>query len=427
MIFHQNRYVTRYYVWILGTGSLLSELKARGWANELSSGLTKDEEDWSLFSVTVEATPKGVADVYDVITTIYQYLSMLRDQQAQAWIFYEKQALELMHFRFRNKERPMSYTSSLSRSMHEHPIEHVITGKYIGRSFNAQDINDFVSNQFIPSRMRVFLVSKAFEGSTQSVEKWYQTPYTETDIPPEKLNQWTNHLLSYDAQIFHLPIPNDFLATNFDLVESTSKTKSPQCLLDTPECRMWYKPDDVFEQPIVNIFLSLMTPKAYACPIQAVLTDMYVRCIKDQLTEIVYNAELAGMKYVFCMSQKGLELYLSGYSEKLHVLLQVVLAKMCSVSAQVSQEHFQRIKDKIKRNYLNFNQEQPYQHAVYESNYLLENTRWHNVEKLHVIDGIQFSDLQHHAQTLFGQMYLEALLHGNVTEVGYFWSSFSTL
>lgn len=43
-----------------GSGSLLSMLKAKGWANGLSAGPYESATDWSNFIVSVECTESGI-------------------------------------------------------------------------------------------------------------------------------------------------------------------------------------------------------------------------------------------------------------------------------------------------------------------------------------------------------------------------------
>ena len=393
-----------------GKGSLLSNLKAKGWANELSAGVTKDEEDWALFSVTVEATQEGIVAVEAVVEMVYQYLAMLTAHGPQEWIYTEKRDIAEMSFRFKDKETPMSYTSALAGRMHQYATQDVISGPHLLHEFQPEVITALLQC-LVPANMRLSVVSKAFQGKTESVEKWYQTPYSESSLSAEQLQRWSEALV--DASALHLPSPNELISTDFALLRAGTAS-IPQLVLDNEQCRVWFKYDHVFEKPKLNVFLSLVTPMAYLSPQMAVLTDLYVECVQDCLTEYTYDAELAGMKYVLQHTMKGLEVYVSGYNHKLPLLVTQIIRAIRNLPA-LPADVFERIKDKTTRAYKNFSQEQPYQHAAYDSGYMLENARWHNRDKLAAIADLSMEMvLQHGDDALFAQVYVEALLHGNI-------------
>lgn len=56
----RNQSYLRHLVGHQGAGSLLSLLKAKGWANDLVSGLSESNTDWSNFVVDIECTEKGI-------------------------------------------------------------------------------------------------------------------------------------------------------------------------------------------------------------------------------------------------------------------------------------------------------------------------------------------------------------------------------
>ena len=224
-----------------GKGSLLSLLKARGWANELSAGVSKDEEEWAVFSVTVEATKEGIDHVYGIVDTVYQYISMMKDEGAMQWIFDETRDIANMEFRFRNKETPINYTSSLAGRMQKYPIAHVVSGSSLLREFEPRRITELL-NQLVPSSMRLMVVSSIFEGKTESVEKWYQTPYTRSTIPNEFHEKWRN--MPWDKNTLHLPHRNDFISTDFELKHPAITSAVPTLNLDTNRCRVWFKFDN---------------------------------------------------------------------------------------------------------------------------------------------------------------------------------------
>ena len=103
-------------------------------------------------------------------------------------------------------------------------------------------------------------------------EKWYGTQYQIVPMDDKLKAQWQSVQASkYPA--LHLPQVNDMIATEFDLLSEKLRTsvptEAPQCILleganggtktspssssSSSVLELWYKPDNVFEMPKVNI------------------------------------------------------------------------------------------------------------------------------------------------------------------------------
>ena len=58
-------------------------MSVTGWANELCAGAAHSLTDWASFSVSVDATDEGIANVSEVVEAVYAYLGMMRAEGAQ--------------------------------------------------------------------------------------------------------------------------------------------------------------------------------------------------------------------------------------------------------------------------------------------------------------------------------------------------------
>ncbi|OQR96462.1 insulin-degrading-like enzyme, metalloprotease family M16A [Achlya hypogyna] len=391
-----------------GPGSLLSHLKRQKWVNELSAGLMKDHDDWSLFCVEVEATDTGILHANDIVYAIYQYLALLRAQPIEPWVFHEAKDIALMNFRFRSKEKPINYASSLATKMHSLPVHHVVAGGFLLYEFDAAKVAAVLA-QLTPAQMRLTVVSKVFEATTPLVEPWYDARYSNEPLDAALLQRWASPA---PEPAFVLPHPNEFVPTNFALVATPTQGPSPVLLRDDANGRLWVKTDTTFRKPKLNVCMTLQSPAIYVSPTTAVLTDMYVRAVKDRLTELTYDAELAGMRYSLSFSSKALELYGGGYSDKLPALLARIVQAMAAF--ELEPEAFARLHDKTARSYDNFAREDPYKHAVYFATVVLEDVKWTLADKAAAVAHVTLEDLRQHAAGLFRQVYVESYFHGNV-------------
>ncbi|KUF80876.1 Insulin-degrading enzyme [Phytophthora nicotianae] len=404
-----------------GPGSILSYLKAQKWANGLSAGLFRDNEDWGLFCVKVDVTDTGIEHVNDVVEAVYQYIQTLqREAPFEPWIFHETQDLALQNFRFKSKESPINYASHLANVMHRYPPKYILSGGYILYEYDGDKVQKIL-DLLTPQRMRLTVVSKTFEGKTQNVEKWYQTPYSEGSIDPELLQRWTS---PQPNPALKLPHRNEFICSDFRIVTPSRSAEdaavSPPILLQHDEqCRLWYKPDTQFRKPKMLMHFLFYSPSLSSTPYHAVLTSLFVRYLKDKLTEVSYDAELAGMEYEIGFNSRALELHVGGYSHKLPTLLCKVLQQMLEMTKteyKYEDAVFERVKDRTKRMYENFFLEEPYQHAVHVCSQLLEVSKWSVDDKIRAIEHLSLSDLASHSQFIFQQVFVEGFLYGNLQQ-----------
>ena len=59
-----------------GPGSLLSELKTRGWVNSLEAGETSGAKGFSFFIINVDLTEEGILHVNDIVNLVFQVICL---------------------------------------------------------------------------------------------------------------------------------------------------------------------------------------------------------------------------------------------------------------------------------------------------------------------------------------------------------------
>jgi insulysin len=261
---HYNEKPSRYLSHLIGHeggGSLLSFLKAKGWANELSAGSMVNQTDFSSFGVSVDATDLGIEHYEEVVQAIFGYVRMLQAHGPQQWIFDECQAVNAMNFRFKSKEQPSSYCSNLAGNMHDYAEKDIISGAHLSRKYDPELIKRFLDDMTV-EKVQVGVVTKTMEGKTDKVDRWYGTPYTCESIAAATLELWRTAPI--DSQL-HLPDRNDLIATEFDLVDpkdfaledagAGDPEKLPVVLKNAKAMRAFYKVDKVFSKPKLSMLL----------------------------------------------------------------------------------------------------------------------------------------------------------------------------
>jgi len=312
-----------------GPGSLFALLKKEGLADALSCGMFQNNDGFGMFAISVDATDEGMKRVEDVVNYCYQYISMFRAAGSPEWIFKESQLIADNSFRFKEKRSPSSYVSSIASNMKTYSPEDTLCGGSLYQEFAPNEIKK-IMDCLVPSNMRLQCTSRSYDGTTELEEKWYKTKYSNLEIAPELLKEWSNPT-TCDARL-HLPQPNELIAKEFQLrctmnggngITGIVEGPPPPCvnIHETDIHTIWHKEDSEFGVPKCVVYINLMNPMAYDSPRSTVLSALYSDVVKDALNEYSYDASIAGLQYELINSTKGLQLVFFGYNDVMPTLL----------------------------------------------------------------------------------------------------------
>lgn len=100
-------------------GSILSVLKSKGLAVELSAGVDgmDDFSACAIFAVEIELTAAGMVRWCDVATLVFQYLKLLRGVGVLGWVQDELRRLAKLRFRFQEEDEPTEQVERLVEVM----------------------------------------------------------------------------------------------------------------------------------------------------------------------------------------------------------------------------------------------------------------------------------------------------------------------
>ena len=331
-----------------GAGSILALLRHKGWANELSAGEARTCSDWSSFLISIDLTDLGLTKINEVVQVVFAYLSLLKELGPQEWIHQESSTVAACSFRFLSKRAPMDYVRSVAADMQVYPEKHVLSGPHLFYEYDPDMIEQFM-NYFVPENMLLAVNSKTFEGTAQSKEPIYGTEYTIENLSEELCDSWLS--ATVDSKLIngmlHLPEKNDMIASDFTLNEiNDAPLDEPRLLLDSDICRLWYKPDNVFNMPKVNILTLLRTPiAATESPEASVLSNLWVHILQEHSTAFSYLASMASLHCSFVNTRQGIEITVSGFSHKAHILWGRIVKAMVDLPNNVGTDLFERIKD----------------------------------------------------------------------------------
>jgi insulysin len=147
---------------------------------------------------------------------------------------------------------------------------------------------------------------------------------------------------------------NLFIATNLD-VEKKEIEKialSLSLFLNDDSLSIWFKKDDQFWTPKANIVIYFRTTLAHETAEDYAKTRLYEFIVRAILAKDSHDAILAGLGYSVSANETGTEVRVSGFNEKLLVLLEKILASMKNIEDM--EDLFSVIKEEALRVYRNW-------------------------------------------------------------------------
>lgn len=347
----------------------------------------------------------------------FQYVSLLRETPPQQWIWEEQKGMADVDFKFKQKTPPSRFTSRISSVMQRPlPREWLLSGLSRLRKFDQNAIREGIEC-LRPENLRMTIVSRDFPGKWEKKEKWYGTEYTSEKIPGDFMEEIRKAVSSSSADRspkLHLPHKNQFIPTKLEVEKKEVKEPAvtPKLIRNDGMARTWYKKDDSFWVPKASLIVSCRNPIIYASAEKAVKARLFTDLVRDALEEYSYDAELAGLSYHVSLDTRGLFLEVSGYNDKLPVLLEQVLQTMRDL--EIKEDRFAIIKERLSRAYRNWVYQQPF-HQVGEYTHWLITENDLTVEEFAAeLGNITCESTQAFHKELLSQMHMEVVVHGNL-------------
>ncbi|KAG6014527.1 hypothetical protein E4U43_006434 [Claviceps pusilla] len=401
-----------------GPGSIMSYIKTKGWANGLSAGannICPGTPD--IFEIQVRLTEEGLKHYSEIVKIIFLYIAMLRESPPQEWIFEEQKGMADVDFKFRQKTLASRFTSRISSVMQKPlPREWLLSGESRLRKFDAPVIAGAL-DKLRPDNFRMTIVSRNFPGNWDKKEKWYGTEYRYEKIPEELMVELRAAMQMSKAERLadlHLPHKNNFIPSKLEVEkkEVAQPALAPRVVRNDHLARTWWKKDDTFWVPKASVVVSLKTPIIYASAANTVKAKLFTSLVYDALEGYSYDAQIAGLSYVVGLDTRGLYLEISGYNDKLPVLLEQILVTIRDLP--VKDDRFLIVKERLTRGYKNWQLQSSYRQVG-------DYVSWLNCEQDYLVEelaaelvDVSAEDVRQMQRQMLAQLYIEVTVHGNM-------------
>ena len=400
-----------------GPGSILAYIKAKGWATGLSSGPMNPCPGTAFFSVGIRLTESGLKNYREVVKTVFQYIAMIKEQPPHKWIVDEMGKLAEVNFKFRQKIPASRTVSMLSGTMQKPlPRDQLLSGDSLIREFNPEGIKRGLS-MLRPDNFRIAVVSQDFPGTWDKREQWYGTEYRYEKIPSDFMSEIeaAGHAsVSERPAELHLPAVNEFVPQRLDVEKKNIKEPlvAPTLIRNDENVRTWFKKDDQFWVPKANVEVCLRSPLVGITPLTTVMSQLFKSLVEDSLMEYAYDAEVAGLEYAISLQDQGFDVTVSGYNDKMAVLLEKVLVSMRDL--EIKDDRFDIVKERLVRSFRNFDYHEPFRQISTFSRWLVSEKSWVNFQLLDELQAVTADDVRSFFPQILRQMHMELLVHGNL-------------
>ncbi|PAV82976.1 hypothetical protein WR25_18299 [Diploscapter pachys] len=346
-------------------GSLLSELKRRGWVSSLSSGHHSPASGFGVFEI-------------------------------------------------KDKQTPLTLAQTAAEELQYIPMNDILSSRYLIEEFKSDRITELL-NMLTPQNFYYRVVAQKFAGQEGNThEPVYSTEMNISKIEDSSIKKF-QEAMENGHPSFHLPEKNTFIATKFDLKPREEKNSPiPELLCDTDYLRLWFLQDDEYKLPKAVTKISITTPMVAHDPKTTLLSNLWIWCFTDDLAEDTYNAELAGLRQSISMNRFGTFIKVNGYDEKMPEFTKFLANRMTNY--KIDRVRFDVLFEMLKRALRNHAHNQPYNLSQHYLHLLIDEKYWSKEQLLAVCEGITPEEVEKFGNEMFKAFHMEMLVHGNVTK-----------
>ncbi len=400
-----------------GEGSLLALFKQRGWAEGLSAGRGVSTPWESTLSINIQLTMIGLYRIDEITAAVFAYIDLvkkgLQDEEFIQRIYAEQNQLAELAFANQEKSKAGHFAIRLSNNLRHIKASDVIYADYQWQTPSTRLLTPFLDKLSADNLVRTLI---APEVETNTLDPWYDTKMMLRPAVIKLTSLEDNKPLlkpQYQQQLF-LPAANPFIPQSFTLTDAPVQPV-PYTLVEEPGLRLWYYPEQEFRLPKAKVFINLHNQDVADHAKDRIIAQLFSHSVNELISSFTYPAHIAGLNYQLHASGRGLELSMSGYHDKLPVLLNKIIATMASLSAaNVDEEEFKRYKAQLKRRLENQLKAKPYERTISELRRWLRNPSFSQRELIDALDTVLLEDVLAFNQRLKKSLFIESYVHGTL-------------
>lgn len=404
---------------------LEAKLKTKGWSNGIYSGFDISLDEGAIFNLHISLTPQGSKQVKEITAMVFATLETVKGKSYEKWRYDEVATSKTNSFNFRQQQDPLGYVRTLSRIMQLLPTKRWLSNSLWEEHNQAQIDEIFASLN--PDNMLIFWVDpEATKGIADiKQETYYKVPYAINKLEAGELAQY----LQPQDEAIALPPKNPFIGSVIQLIKNNKANELLPQRLSNQNVNGWYKFNDSFNSPQVNLHLSI-EPKSRVAASRSdkefyskilndthsakvrIYNNLMVGMLNDKINQESYQGGIAGYSASLGTTPYGIYLGMKGYNDKFSVWVDKIIGIVND--GKFKQEDFDRILDNTKRSLRNQAKNRPSQIAdeLFTNTMLLY--RWDAESLMQALEGITLETIEAWSKDFFTETNIMAYVYGNI-------------
>lgn len=387
-----------------GKGSLLSLLKAKGYASALSAGSASSSYVGE-FEVKILLTERGMKAIDDVVTLFFAYIEKLKKEGLLRYYFDENKKMAQTGYDFRDPPEGASAVIEFSTRMHRHPALEITKNDSLYFEFSPADFKLFL-DRIKPAALQLTLVAR--EVTTDTIEPHYGARYRVQKIPAAVWQTWRTPPTIAEL---HYPAPNPWIPEDLDVLADEPRLQ-PYRLLSDSQGVFWFLQDTEFKLPKAQLHLHLLSSRVNSNPREKLMALLYVRALNEGINEWKYPILMAGLNFSIAPTDYGIDIDIGGYADKLPQLLVELGRKLQHIT--INETTFAVIKNKLKRDLANIVWEHSYRQALRKAEVVLTPRVIDHSAYIDLIDAVTLNELRDYSKVVLAEIAYEGIAHGNL-------------
>jgi insulysin len=402
-----------------GKGSLLAQLKQEGLASALSCGAVQIGAKAGLFLIEAELTNKGFEHQDAIIDFIFQAIHGLVKDPFPKQVFEDYEGILQQRYQFQQRQDPFEWATLQGQWLAQEQVATYPELSQTVRRFDPEAIHHFAERLTPESAIFVLTAPKQDLGEKSfHQEPWMQVDYAVDPIPKQKLEAWET--IAPNPEITY-PRENAFISHSLAATPPSFERSAypglppPVPLIENEGTKIYFAPDPFYQVPRTFLKFQIGSSEIKeARPQSIVLTELFIKNLEDQMSELTYEAKMADLNFTITRNLSSIELTFEGFTESIESFFPQVAAKL--KSSKITEDTFEIFKALLQKDYDNFLREMPLKQAFeqFKAAIFVDYTSY--AQKSIAMKNITLEMYKKFEDNVFKKTWLKGLVTGSLTQ-----------
>ena len=429
-----------------------------------------DEKAWSGASISFQLTDRGENHINLITYYLYKYLNLLlitatNNKQLDNiynLYFQESKCMDTLYFDYYSLIKKDSYSivSGLAKRMQFREKKDLL---YLSLNvapnrliFNLSLIIKVLQFMIDPKNVIIHYTNDKFEDSNfDETEPYFNIKFHRQRIPQKQIKEWSDidpfkendKTSKYRTQSLQIPPLNPYILdtkndkcnlNDFKLINMKEISKKdvrykddlPILIINEPSINIWYKPDNKFKSPRININILLISPLIYDTAINAIYAEIWLQFINFYSSEWYAQVAMASYSFELSLNHQGIVLSITGLNQKhlTSLIEQFINIYITNIEKHIN-SHLKLSKDvltniliSLQKTYKNLNYNHVWTQGYFAMYDIVKIPHFDRNLMLDIVNGLLSSSKQRLLNGIIGYVsdvlssgfLIEGLFHGNI-------------